>query len=97
MVYHNQSVNQTDGNSALDDVNTPVVMETITADNKGSVTTFPDDSSASKVDSDAVPASNAQHGIKDIEAVTLTWTKKSLAAVAIRYAQLHSLCLCVYP
>jgi hypothetical protein len=34
-----------------------------------------------KVSEASVPAEDAQYGIKKIEAVTLTWSKKSLAAL----------------
>jgi hypothetical protein len=34
-----------------------------------------------KVPEESVPAEHAQYGIQKIEAVTLTWSKKSLAAL----------------
>jgi hypothetical protein len=40
-----------------------------------------------KVPEEAVPAGDAQHGIQKIEAVTLTWSKKSLAALLIKYVR----------
>ena len=37
-----------------------------------------------KVPEEAIPAQDAQQGIQKIEAVTLTWGKKSLAALLIK-------------
>lgn len=38
------------------------------------------------------PAEDLQHGVRDIEAITLTWSKKTLAFVFIKYvAATHSL------
>jgi hypothetical protein len=34
-------------------------------------------------DKDVVPTEDAQHGVQKMEAVTLAWTKKSLAAMLI--------------
>jgi hypothetical protein len=43
-----------------------------------------------KVPEKAIPASDAQHGIQKIEAVTLTWSKKSLAALLAKYVRRHT-------
>lgn len=42
-----------------------------------------------KVPDEVVPTADAQHGIQKIEAVTLTWSKKSLAALLIKYVFDH--------
>jgi hypothetical protein len=47
-----------------------------------------------KLPEEAVPAGDAQHGIQKIEAVTLTWSKKSLAALLVKYVRRYkTLCL----
>lgn len=49
---------------------------------------LPDDS---KNFEDVVPTQDAQTGVQKIEAVTLTWTKKSLAGLLILYVSAFNL------
>lgn len=41
-------------------------------------------------DKDLVPTENAQRGVQEVEAVTLTWTKPYLILVFILYVHLHA-------
>ena len=45
----------------------------------------PEEASDLKSHEDAMPSEAAQNGVKKIEAVTLAWSKKSLAGVLILY------------
>lgn len=37
-----------------------------------------------------LPAQDAQRGVHDVEAVTLTWTKTTLVAVFLKYVAIHT-------
>ena len=45
----------------------------------------PEEGSEVKSHQEAMPSEGAQNGVKKIEAVTLAWSKKSLAGVLILY------------
>jgi hypothetical protein len=45
----------------------------------------PEEGSQVKSHEEAMPSEDAQNGVKKIEAVTLAWSKKSLAGVLILY------------
>lgn len=36
-----------------------------------------------------IPDGSAQHGVQDVEAVTMTWSKKTLIAVFIKYVHFN--------
>ncbi|KIX05780.1 uncharacterized protein Z518_03752 [Rhinocladiella mackenziei CBS 650.93] len=69
--------------STVEDPNTPVTSKTETTDNKGTGTGFLEDTTEVKNNEEATPSQDAQFGVKKIEAVTLAWSKKSLAAALI--------------
>jgi hypothetical protein len=39
---------------------------------------------------DQLPTQDAQRGVHDVEAVTLTWTKTTLVAVFLKYVAIHT-------
>jgi hypothetical protein len=49
-----------------------------------------EDEAINKVEAATSPDQNAQNGVRNVEAVTLTWTKKSLASAFVWYVP-HSL------
>lgn len=53
--------------------------------NNGTGAGYTEDKSATKVEEELVPAQDAQRGVQKIEAVTLAWTKWSLAALLFKY------------
>lgn len=46
-------------------------------------------SPASSVVLEEIPDGSAQHGVQDVEAVTMTWTRGTLIAVFIKYVPNH--------
>lgn len=40
---------------------------------------------------DELPTEDAQRGVHDVEAVTLTWTKTTLVAVFLKYVVIHTI------
>jgi hypothetical protein len=50
---------------------------------------FADETAPNKPDADILPNQDAQLGVRKIEAVTLSWTKISLAALLIKYVESH--------
>jgi hypothetical protein len=67
--------------STTEDAVTQVPMSPVNA-NIEAGTIGPDDITANKTD-DAVPTRDAQNGVRKMEAVTLAWTRKSLATALI--------------
>jgi len=47
-----------------------------------------DPTTDAEVQKPELPAEDLQHGVRDVEAITLTWSKKILALVFIKYAYL---------
>ncbi|ETI29320.1 hypothetical protein G647_01773 [Cladophialophora carrionii CBS 160.54] len=75
--------------TTTDDVNTSVQtvpLESTAADEKQPATTSAEDAATNDIVAEALaklPVQDAQRGVKDVEAVTLTWSKQSLIAVFI--------------
>lgn len=68
-----------------DDAVTPVAVSMVEDNEKGPVT---DDTAASNGSDEPqaeLPSEDAQRGVKEVEAVTLTWSKKTLIAVFLKY------------
>lgn len=66
----------------------PTADSTSPEDNKMPLATddaVPNDSDESASQPDALPTEHAQAGVQEVEGVTLTWSKKSLIAVFIKY------------
>lgn len=66
---------------------TPAVVSTTNVDPEKSLGTVVPENQNDwvKVPEEALPAQDAQQGIQKIEAVTLTWTKTTLALLLIKY------------
>ncbi|KAI0123171.1 putative transporter [Xylariales sp. AK1849] len=74
--------NDTHVASTFDDPEIEMSSDTV-AHNKEAGAGFPDDAANDRSHGEAAPSEDTQRGVKKIEAVTLTWTKKSLAALLI--------------
>ena len=70
--------------TTAEDPETQVATGTVTP-NKETGVGYSDDKSADNGNEELVPAADAQRGIQKIEAVTLSWTKWSLAALLFKY------------
>ena len=70
--------------SAVEDIETPVAVNAAPYD-KEAGTGSPQNNTESSDDDRSLPSEGAQRGVKDIEAVTLAWSKTALAAVLIMY------------
>ncbi|GAB1197563.1 major facilitator superfamily domain-containing protein [Aspergillus pseudonomiae] len=68
--------------SAVEDIETPVAVNAAPYD-KEAGTGSPQNNTESSDDDRSLPSEGAQRGVKDIEAVTLAWSKTALAAVLI--------------
>lgn len=53
-------------------------------------------SPASSVALEEIPDGSAQHGVQDVEAVTMTWSRGTLIAVFIKYVLNHSILCCAF-
>ena len=73
--------------TAMDVAQTPAPVPMVPFDSeKGEIIDTPGEPEDLKPFPDAIPDLDAQHGIQKIEAVTLSWSKASLAALLIKYA-----------
>lgn len=67
----------------------PAKLDTIATEKKAPVTTSEENHDTHEIIAEALsklPIQDAQRGVQDVEAVTLTWSKQSLIAVFILYA-----------
>lgn len=73
-----------------EDADTPIAVSTL--NDKDPASGSQDDATARNGhdDVEAAPSEDVQHGVQDIQAVTLTWTKKSLITVFILSVLVHS-------
>ncbi len=73
----------------------PVVRDVGSRDDKEAIhrAGSPEEASELKSHEEAMPSEAAQNGVKKIEAVTLAWSKKSLAGVLILYVSPCYVCL----
>lgn len=67
------------------DTASPIDTANIDAEKRGDVNLEERQNDWVKVPEEAVPAENAQEGVKKIEAVTLTWNKMSLVFLLVKY------------
>ncbi|KAE8360983.1 major facilitator superfamily domain-containing protein [Aspergillus caelatus] len=68
----------------VEDIETPVTVNAAPYDKEGA-TGSPQDNTASSDDDKSLPHEDAQRGVKKIEAVTLAWSKATLAMFLILY------------
>lgn len=61
----------------------PVPMSAVNA-SKENVTSYANEAADGKVDESEVVSHDAQKGVQKIEAITLSWTKASLACLLIK-------------
>lgn len=76
------------GRTTTNDEVTPVAMTTVEGDKKDPAIGSPDDTAADQSNEKPpleLPSQDAQRGVQNVEAVTLTWSKNSLIAVFILY------------
>ncbi len=76
-----------DNTQAASSVNEPEI-QVVTTDTAAVTADFPDDIYLQKV----TPNQDAQRGVQKIEAVTIAWSRKSLAALLIKYICPRSVC-----
>lgn len=69
--------------SRVEDPNTPVAMEAKASDNKEYGAGYPGEANEVNGHGEETLDESAQSGVRKIEAVTLTWSKASLATVLI--------------
>ncbi|KAJ5201660.1 uncharacterized protein N7498_006323 [Penicillium cinerascens] len=69
--------------SRVEDPNTPVAMEAKAGDNKEYGAGYTGEANEVNAHDEKTPDENAQSGVQKIEAVTLTWSKTSLATILI--------------
>ncbi|KAB8209842.1 major facilitator superfamily domain-containing protein [Aspergillus parasiticus] len=79
-----QTPNDTHEAPTVEDIETPVTVNAGPYD-KEAGTGSPEDKTASSDDDISLPHEDAQRGVKDIEAVTLAWSKATLATFLILY------------
>ncbi len=75
--------NGTEDPSSIEKGQTPVAYDIGISDNKEGTGFSAEKTSRSETHGEAEPSEDAQPGIRKIEAVTLAWSKKSLAGVLI--------------
>lgn len=87
-----QAPNDSQELSSVENPNSPVASKTAATDSREAGGEFTDK------DVEALPSRDAQRGVQNIQAVTLAWTKKSLAALLILYvhASIRYACAFVY-
>lgn len=78
-----------DSRTPAEDADAPVAMDTVEETKKDPTTSFANDAAESngndEPDSDQGISENAQHGVKNVEVVTQTWSKRSLITAFILY------------
>ena len=67
------------------DIDAPADIEAVRSDNKDVITNAPGDAASTASAEKPRPDEDIQRGVKDVQAVTLTWSKRSLVAVFVLY------------
>ena len=78
--------------AATDAAPEPVVIQELTKDENGDAVETQNGATGPNGEPlEVVPSEDAQRGVRDVEAVPLTWSKKTLAAVFVWYVPFASI------
>ena len=91
-VGSNTLPNEAQTTSTTHDAEIQRVAETITGEKGTEAAAYPDGAPPEKDLDDLAPNQDTQLGVQQIEAVTLVWTKKWLAALLFKYVLPRGVC-----